>query len=132
MLQSCLLAMPHGLKIGMDHGLERGPAIEWGHDASDHGRAGITVSMANLDETISTTLPKPTQMHKQFSSCRVFCLEASRGMPNFLYPATKVFCINWYWQAARKVSMTKWQEARRQTLFKQRGTSTQVELLLDF
>ena len=52
-LHSCLLAMPNGLKIGMDHGLERGPAIEWGHDASNHGHAGITVSMATLDETIS-------------------------------------------------------------------------------
>ena len=51
-LHSCLLAMPNGLKIGMDHGLERGPAIEWGHDASNHGHAGITVSMATLDETI--------------------------------------------------------------------------------
>ena len=51
-LHSCLLAMPDGFKIGMDHRLERGPAIERGHDASNHGRAGNTASMATLDETI--------------------------------------------------------------------------------
>ena len=44
-LLSCLFAVPNSLKIGVDHGLERGPALEWGHDASKHGRAGITVSM---------------------------------------------------------------------------------------
>ena len=49
---SCLLAMTDDLRIGVDHGLERGPAIEWGHDASNHGRAGITVSMAALHGTI--------------------------------------------------------------------------------
>ena len=49
---SCLLAMSDDLRIGVDHGLERGPAIEWGHDASNHGRAGITVSMAALPGTI--------------------------------------------------------------------------------
>ena len=51
LLHSCLLAVPHGLEIGVDHGLERGPALEWGHDASIHGCAGITVSMAMFDET---------------------------------------------------------------------------------
>ena len=51
-LHSCLLAMPDGVEVGMDHGLERGPAIEWGHDVSNRGRAGITVSMATLDETM--------------------------------------------------------------------------------
>ena len=30
-------------------------------------------------------------MHQQCSSCWVFCLEASRGMPISLYPATEVF-----------------------------------------
>ena len=44
-LHSCPLAVPDGLEIGVDHGLERGPALEWGHDASIHGRAGITVSL---------------------------------------------------------------------------------------
>ena len=39
-----LLAAPYGLENGVDHGLERGPAIEWGHDESIHGRPGITVS----------------------------------------------------------------------------------------
>ena len=43
-LHSCLLAVPDGLEIGVDHGLERGPAIEWGHDESIHGCPGITVS----------------------------------------------------------------------------------------
>ena len=31
-LHSCLLAVPDRLQIGVDHGLERGPALEWGHD----------------------------------------------------------------------------------------------------
>ena len=39
-------AEPDGLENGVDHGLERGPAIEWGHDESIHGRPGITVSAA--------------------------------------------------------------------------------------
>ena len=34
MLHSGLLAEPYGLENGMDHGLQRGRAIEWGHDAS--------------------------------------------------------------------------------------------------
>ena len=50
-LHSCLLAVPDGLEIGVAHGLERGPALEWGHDASIHGHAGITVSMAMFQET---------------------------------------------------------------------------------
>ena len=33
-LHSGLLAEPDGLENGVDHGLERGPAIEWGHEAS--------------------------------------------------------------------------------------------------
>ena len=45
-LHSYLLAKPDGIENGVDHGLERGPAIEWGQDANTHGRAGITVSMA--------------------------------------------------------------------------------------
>ena len=49
-LLSCPLSVQGGLEIGGDHGLERGPAIEWGHDASIHGQAGITVSMAMLHE----------------------------------------------------------------------------------
>ena len=47
-LHSCLVAVPDGLKIGVDHRLERGPAIEWGHDASTHGHPGITVSKATV------------------------------------------------------------------------------------
>ena len=27
------MAVPDGLEIGVGHGLERGPAIEWGHEA---------------------------------------------------------------------------------------------------
>ena len=50
-LHSCLLAVPDGLEIGVDHGLERGPALEWGHDASIHGHAGMNVSMAAFYET---------------------------------------------------------------------------------
>ena len=45
---SCLLAVPDGLEIGVDHGLERGPALEWGHDASIHGHAGITVLIMSM------------------------------------------------------------------------------------
>ena len=45
-LLSCPLPVQDGLEIGGDHGLERGPAIERGHDASIHGRPGITVSAA--------------------------------------------------------------------------------------
>ena len=50
-LHSCPLAVPDGVEIGVDHGLERGPAIEWGHDTNTHGRARITVSMAMSRET---------------------------------------------------------------------------------
>ena len=50
-LHSCLLAVPDGLEVGVDHGLERGPALEWGHGASIQGHAGITVSMALFHET---------------------------------------------------------------------------------
>ena len=49
-LHSCSLAVPDGLEIGVDHGLERGPALEWGHDASIHEDAGISVSMAMFHE----------------------------------------------------------------------------------
>ena len=45
-LHSGLLAEPYGLENGVDHGLERGPAIEWGHDESIHGRPRISVSAA--------------------------------------------------------------------------------------
>ena len=48
---SCNLSVPDGLNIRVVHGLEREPVIEWGHDASIHGHAGITVSMAVLHET---------------------------------------------------------------------------------
>ena len=51
MLHSCLVAVPDGLEIGVDHGLERGPAIEWGHDASTHKHPGIIVSKAVVHET---------------------------------------------------------------------------------
>ena len=51
MLHSYLLAAPDGLEIGVDHGLERGPALEWGHDASILGHARITVSMAMFHDT---------------------------------------------------------------------------------
>ena len=34
----------------MDHGLERGPALEWGHDASIYEHAGVTVPMAVVHE----------------------------------------------------------------------------------
>ena len=50
-LHSGLPAEPDGLENGVDHGLERGPAIEWGHDASIQGRPGITVSKAMVHET---------------------------------------------------------------------------------
>ena len=43
-LHSGLLAKADGIENGVDHGLERGPAIEWGHDESIHGRPGTTVS----------------------------------------------------------------------------------------
>ena len=49
-LHSCLLAVPDGLETEVDHGLERGPALEWGHGASIHEHAGITVSMAMFHE----------------------------------------------------------------------------------
>ena len=46
LLHSGLLAEPHGLENGVDHELERGPAIEWGHDEGIHRRPGIIVSAA--------------------------------------------------------------------------------------
>ena len=52
-LHSCLLAVPDGLEIGVDHGPECGPALEWGHGASIPGTASITVSMAMFHETLS-------------------------------------------------------------------------------
>ena len=52
-LHSCLVAVLDGLESGVDHGLERGPAIEWGHDASTHQHPGITVSKAAVHETDS-------------------------------------------------------------------------------
>ena len=45
------MAVPDGLESGVDHGLERGPAIEWGHDASAPQHPGITVSKAAVHET---------------------------------------------------------------------------------
>ena len=51
MLHSCLVAVPDGLESGVDHGLDRGPAIEWGHDARAHQHLGITVSKAVVHET---------------------------------------------------------------------------------
>ena len=51
MLHSCLVDVQGGLEIGVDHGLERGPAIEWGHDASTHEHPGIIVSKAVVHET---------------------------------------------------------------------------------
>ena len=51
-MHSCLGALPDGLEIGVDHGLERGPAIEWGHEASSHEHLGITRSKAVVHETI--------------------------------------------------------------------------------
>ena len=53
-LHSCVLAVPDGLEIGVVLGLESGPAIEWGHDVSTHGRPRITVSMAMFLKRIST------------------------------------------------------------------------------
>ena len=50
-LHSGLPAEPDGLESGVDHGLERGPAIEWGHDASAHQHPGITVARAAVHET---------------------------------------------------------------------------------
>ena len=51
-LHLCLHAVPAGLENGVDHGLERGPAIEWGHEASSHEHPGITRSKAVVHETI--------------------------------------------------------------------------------
>ena len=45
-LHSGLLAEPYGLEHGVDHELERGPAIEWGHDEGIHGHPGTIVSAA--------------------------------------------------------------------------------------
>ena len=45
-LHSGLLAEPYCLGSGVDHELERGPAIECGHDEGIHGHPGITVSAA--------------------------------------------------------------------------------------
>ena len=49
-LRSFPLAVPDGLEIGVDHGLERGPALEWGHEAGIHGHAELTVSMVVCHE----------------------------------------------------------------------------------
>ena len=45
-LYSGLPAEPDGLENGVDHGLERGPAIEWGRDEGIQRRPGIIVSAA--------------------------------------------------------------------------------------
>ena len=45
-LHSGLPAKPDGLENGVDHGLDRGPAIEWGQEEGIHGHPGITVSAA--------------------------------------------------------------------------------------
>ena len=45
-LHSSPPAKPDGHEKGVDHGLERGPAIEWGHDESIHRPPGIIVSAA--------------------------------------------------------------------------------------
>ena len=50
-LHSGLLAEPDGLEKGVDHGLERGPAIERG-DESIHRRPGITVPTAWFYEMV--------------------------------------------------------------------------------
>ena len=52
-LHSCLLAVPDDLEIGVALGLERGPAVEWGHDASIPGHARNSVSKAVFHETRS-------------------------------------------------------------------------------
>ena len=52
MLHSCPLAEPDGLEKGVDHGLERGSAIEWGHDESIHGRPGMIVQTALFYEMV--------------------------------------------------------------------------------
>ena len=57
MLHSGLPAEPDGLENEGDHGLERGPAIEWGHDESIHGRPRITVSAALFKEWLSSASP---------------------------------------------------------------------------
>ena len=46
LLHSGLPAERDDLENEVDHGLERRPAIEWGHDESIHGRLGTTVSAA--------------------------------------------------------------------------------------
>ena len=51
-LHSCLFAVPNGFKNGVDHRLERGPVIEWGHGASIHGRPRNTVSMDMIHEAV--------------------------------------------------------------------------------
>ena len=51
MLHSGLPAEPDGLENGVDHGLERGPALEWGHDASMPVHTRIIVSRAVFHET---------------------------------------------------------------------------------
>ena len=45
-LHSGLPAEPDGLENGVDHGLERGPAIEWGPDERIHRHPRITVAAA--------------------------------------------------------------------------------------
>ena len=97
MLHSGLLAEPYGLENGVDHELERGPAIEWGQDEGIHGHPGTTVRSTVLWNGFVTQLLEGRNMHQQCSSCWVFCLEASRGMPISLYPATEGFCENRQW-----------------------------------
>ena len=46
---------------------------------------------------ICKTTTRTKNISKHCSSCCAFGLEASRDMPDFFYPATKVFCLNWYW-----------------------------------
>ena len=51
-LHACLLAEPDGPENGVDHGLEHGPTIKWGHDESIHGRSEITVSTTLFYEMV--------------------------------------------------------------------------------
>ena len=45
-LHSSLPAEPDGLENAVDHGFERGPDIERGHEEGIHGHPGITVPAA--------------------------------------------------------------------------------------
>ena len=56
-LHSGLPADPDGLENGLDHGLERGPAIEWGHDKGIHGHPGNIVSAALFYGMFCNTSP---------------------------------------------------------------------------